>query len=312
MQEHINLKRRRRTIAITALLIAAIIAALLLFYSPATVSTRISLQFEGIESGKNPDDTRFSYEELISEPVLQKLFQDCGLTYDSEYFHQFEVIPVLPENIVQKIKEKRIAGEDYTYFPNEFIIRITPSPSIGMNYSVCEQLAEQYVYSYETYFKETYAFPLVDLENIVGVFNADAYDYPEYETIFENSFNILFSYLDILERDDSEYETTENVTFGDLKQSLARVQDLDVKKMSSLIDTYNLSKDSEQLKIKYYYMIRRYQFEKTRAVNEYTINQTLLNIISANKTTLILPGISGESMSYEALNDSYDSIACLL
>jgi hypothetical protein len=115
--------------------------------------------------------------------------------------------------------------------------------------------------------------------------------------------------LDILERDDSEYETTENVTFGDLKQSLARVQDLDVKKMSSLIDTYNLSKDSEQLKIKYYYMIRRYQFEKTRAVNEYTINQTLLNIISANKTTLILPGISGESMSYEALNDSYDSIA---
>jgi hypothetical protein len=309
MQEHINLKRRRRTIAITALLIAAIIAALLLFYSPATVSTRISLQFEGIESGKNPDDTRFSYEELISEPVLQKLFQDCGLTYDSEYFHQFEVIPVLPENIVQKIKEKRIAGEDYTYFPNEFIIQITPSPSIGMNYSVCEQLAQQYVYSYETYFKETYAFPLVDLENIVGVFNADAYDYPEYETIFENSFNILFSYLDILERDDSEYETSENVTFGDLKQSLARVQDLDVKKMSSLIDTYNLSKDSEQLKIKYYYMIRRYQFEKTRAVNEYTINQTLLNIISANKTTLILPGISGESMSYEALNDSYDSIA---
>merc|ERR1711879_474141 len=207
------------------------------------------------------------------------------------------------------IKDKRIAGEDYTYFPNEFTIRATPNRAIGLTQSMCESVVRQYADTYETYFKNNYTFPFMDLNKLVDNFRFDTYDYPEYETVFENEFAIISSYLNILERDNPEFVSSEGLTFSDLQEGLELARSLDIQKMSSLINSYKLSKDTEQLKIKYLYMIRRYSFEKSKAQNEYQLSQTLLNIVKQNKSTIMIPGVSGESLTYSTVNDTYDTIA---
>ena len=276
---------------------------------PSTVSTRISLQFEGIEDGKNPDDTRFDYNILISDEILEILFQTIGTHYDEAFASSFEVAPVLPNNIVNTIEKKRIAGEDYTYFPNEFQITVTPDASIGLDEATCVKLMDAYPVSFETFFKVNYTFPFMNLENLSDEIDFTKYDYPEYQIVFENKYDIILSYLYTLERDDPEFVSSKGYNFSDLQEALRLSEDLDVKKMTSLVNSYNLSKNSQLLRFKYLYMIRRYELEKNKVYSEYEINQALLNIVQNNKLTLLLPGINGETMTYSQVNDSYDSIA---
>ncbi|MBS7528115.1 hypothetical protein KHM83_15620 [Fusibacter paucivorans] len=300
---------RPKNFVFLSLIIAMVITGLLYFLTPVTVSTSISLQFEGIDKGKNPDNTRFDYTKLVAEDVLMQLFEDAELVYDASYLAQFEVKPVLPAHIVQTIKDKRVAGEDYTYFPNEFVIKVTPSRTLGLTESMCETLMAHYASTYEAYFNDHYTFPFMDLETLVNSFNFDSYDYPEYQTVFENEFAIISSYLNILERDDPEFISSEGYTFSDLQQGLQLTKSLDINKMSSIINSYKLSKDAEQLRIKYLYMIRRYTLQKSKAQSEYQMSQTLLDIVKQNKSTVIVPGMTGEALTYSAVNDTYDTIA---
>lgn len=308
MEEHRRQGKGRGTTVLISLLASIVIVSLLYLFLPVTVSTSISLQFEGIDKGKNPDDTRFDYTELVSAEVIERIFTDIGVEYNEAFAGQFHAKPVLPGNIVDTIKKRRAAGEDYTYFPNEFVISVTPDRSIGLSESICEAAIRQYSTSYESYFKENYTFPFMDLDKLVNNFDFDTYDYPEYETVFNNEFSIISSYLNILERDDPEFVSSENLTFSDLKEGLSLTKRLDISKMSSIINSYHLSKDTEKLKIKYLYMIRRYTLEKNRETNNYTISQTLLDIVKQNDATVIVPGMSGESYTYSALNDTYDTI----
>jgi len=305
---HKKPQKQRRYILLTFLLAVAISGALY-FLTPVTVATSISLQFEGIDQGKNPDDTRFDYTNLISEEVLKLVFQDAQIPYEDAYIYQFHVEPILPSNIVRTIKNKRIAGEDYTYFPNEFTVKVTPDRAIGLTQSMCESVMRQYADTYEAYFKNNYTFPFMDLNKLVDHFSFNTYDYPEYEKVFENEFAIISSYLNILERDDPDFVSSEGLTFSDLQEGLELSRRLDIQKMSSLVNSYKLSKDTEQLKIKYLYMIRRYSLEKSKAQNEYQLSQTLLDIVKQNKSTIMIPGVSGESLTYSAVNDTYDTIA---
>ena len=298
-----------KNLVLASFIIAILAVAFLYIRGNTYVNTSFSIQFDGIEKGINPDNTRFDYNDIISQEALKEIFKFSGVTYKEEYKKNFAVIPILPVAIVKTLEEKRIAGEDYTYFPNEFKVKIRVDSKIGLDKNTCRALADGYKMGYEIYFKDRYSYPFMDLDNLIGYFDYSKYDYPEYKEIFNNEFNVIYSYLNILRKDDSEFRSSDDYTFADIYEGVALLQNLDLKKINALINTYELSKDIEKLRIKYAYMIRRYELEKNKSYGNYEVSQELLNIAKANKKSIIMPGVGGDSVTVSVVNDTYDTLA---
>lgn len=294
---------------ILSFIIAVILVIIVRFTAPVEYRTSFSLQFNGIEKGINPDNTRFDYNEIISEDVLVKVFEVSEVPYDQMYKEAFTVTPVLPGGINKTIEERRKAGEDYTYFPNEFIVKIQVNNKLGLSSSICKKLATNYKDAYEDYFISRYSFPFMDLNTLISYFDYTQYDYPEYAEIFTNKFTIIKSYLDILERDDSVFKGSSEMSFKDFKSAITMVQQYDLGKISALINTHQLSKDTTLLKIKYNYLIRQNTLEQTRVFKQFEVSRDLLDIVKQNDSTLLIPGVSGETMSVTTVNQAYDYLA---
>jgi len=82
-----------------------------------------------------------------------------------------------------------------------------------------------------------------------------------------------------------------------------------LKRITALIDTYELSKDIEKLRIKYAYMIERYERSASTDAQNYTISQELMDIAESKKQTVMVPSGTGEMMAISVLNSSYDQLA---
>ncbi|MBF4695126.1 hypothetical protein [Fusibacter ferrireducens] len=279
------------------------------YWGQVTMSTSFSLQFEGIEKGLNPDNTRFDYSEIISENALRSVFELSQIEYKDQYRQAIEVSPILPVGIVETIEQKHIDGEDYTYFPSEFVVRIKPSAEIGLSKQMSYKLAENYKQGFENYFIKKNTYPYVDIQREMVQYNLSDYDYPEYSRLFESDYNRLLNHLKVLEAEAPEYIGADQLSFRDLMEGIRLSQKLDLQKMNSIISTYKLSKDKDQLKIKYAYMIRRYELEKNKSFGQYSVNQELLNIVKSNTSTVMLPSVTGENLAFSVVNDTYDILA---
>lgn len=295
------------------LIISIALVAIFAIYSISTgksyVTTGFSIQFNGIEKGINPDNTRFVPIEIISPEVLNKVFKEIGMEYKDEYEKNFSISPVLPGNIFETLKQKRINGEDYTYFPNEFVVKIEIDDSIGLNKEICERLASSYTDGYRKFFVENYSYPFRNLSDLEDYLKYEEYDYPEYKEIFDTQFKMIYSYLSILEKDDPAFISSKGYTFLELRESVRKLQRFDLNKINALVSKYYLSKDNNKLKIKYAYMIKRYALSKNAQEKNYEISNNLLNIVKANEKSVMLTGVGSDPVSLSVLNESYDELA---
>ncbi len=299
----------KSTVIIAALILTLISSILIIISENEYITTSFSLQFEGIERGINPDNTRLDYNDIVSEKVLKEVFAAAKLKYKEEYKYNFEVIPVLPEGIEKTLEKSRKEGEDYTYFPNEFLIKIKVDSGLGLDKASCIKVANAYKAAYEQYFISKYSYPFKELGQVIDYLNYENYDYPEYIEIFKNEYNIIYSYLELLHRDDPEFKSSVGYTFLDIKEAVARSQNYDLNKIDALISKYQLTKDNSKLKIKYAYMLRRYALEKDKNSKNYQISNELLSIVKNNEKDVIVPGLTDGTVSITLINDNYDTLA---
>ncbi len=302
-------KNNKKVILLISCVVAMALVGLVYIIGDTYVSTGFSIQFDGIEKGINPDNTRFDYRDIASEKALKEVFQLADVEYKEEYKDYISVHPILPGNIVEKLKEKRVEGEEYTYFPNEFKISIKVDDGIGLDKATCKLIGDVYKEGYEQYFIKNYSYPFMDLDKLIQNFDYSKYDYPEYDTIFDNEFSLIHSYLQILRKDNPEFKSSKGYTFLDVIEGVSLLENLDLKKINALISTYELSKDVGKLRIKYAYMLMRYELEKNKKHNQYEVSQELLKIAEANKKNIIMPGMAGGTITVSAVNDAYDTLA---
>lgn len=272
-------------------------------------ASTISFQYKGIDKGLNPDGTRFEINKLISEEVMKLVFEKAQLNYDAENLSQFEVKPLLPIGIVETIKQKREKGEPYTYFPNEFEIRIHPKLFGNLNFMYAKKISASYKDGYESYFKDTYQYPFTNLENTFGQFDYSKYDYPEVTKVLDNEYNMLISYLSVLQDEDPQFRSAKKLSFQDMVATLRSSKSLDLNRISATVNAFNLTKNKEMLILKYQYMIRRYELEKNKDFGEYSISKELLSILKTKENGVILPSISGSPVTVKTLDKSYDALA---
>ena len=302
-----NIVKRNRNIFLMSLIIASLMVGIYNFTAPIEANIIISLQFNGIEKGLNPDGTRFKYMDIISEDSLRYICKKLKLDYKETLKDNVYIEPILPSNIVDSIKEKRINGEDYTYYPNEFNIKLKIDKNIDKKYA--EKFIKNFSSEYEKYFKYKYQYPFMELKSIIEYFDYDKYDYPEIYMVFQNEFNMIFSYLDVLINDDKNFISSKGYTFNDIKEAINISKNIEINRIDSLVNGYRLTKDKESLILKYEYMIRKYELDKEKNYNNYENLNTLISIIKNNEKSVILNSVGGSLITVKKLDDTYDTVA---
>ncbi len=304
------MKKNRLVMIIAVSLICAVLAvAAYQLTGSKIIATTISIQFEGIEEGLNPDDTRFDYNEIVSADAIKAASSIANIEYNKAFTSLIEVQPILPVNIVDNIKSRRVKGESYTYFPNEFKITIRPDDSIGLDQKACLLLLDAYKEGYDTYFNDKYKYPFVDISDMTSYFDYSNYDYPELTKVFDNEFNMISSYLNVLINDDPDYVSSEGITFSDIQETINISKRLDMDQIDAYVNAYELTDNLDQLILKYEYMIRRYERDKNKAENQYTASESLVTLLEEKKSSVLLPGSNGEMITVSQLDSSYDDIA---
>lgn len=297
-----------RTVIITFCM-AFIICAFVIFIGGVDVNSKISIQYKGSGKGLSPDGTLYDYNEIVSEDVLKIAYKKLGMPYDESAKSAFIVRPVMPENAIDNIISKNESGVKYSYFPNEFQIVINTGIKTTIGYFQAERLSQVICESYKEYFNEKYRYPFFDMDNITKNFNYANYDYPEMTKVFQNEYNLMLSYLNILIADDPEFVNSKGVTFQDIKDSVLLSKNIDLNKIDSIVSTYKLTKDKTKLINKYEFIIRRMSFEAGKVQGEYNISKQLIAILKKQQNNVILPSINGEMTTIKSLDKSYDAMA---
>ncbi len=291
------------------LIIALIVFFALSLMPTKTIATSISMQFNGVAKGMYPDNTRFSHLDLVDADILSSIFEYSGIPFDEQYTRAFTVEPVVPANMIENLKKKRAAGEDYTYYPNEFVIKITPDLAEGLSKDMATTVAENYQAAYTEFFKDRFTFPFLDLQSLVDNFNYIDYDYPEYEIVLDNLFNVIVGYLRILEKDAPTFTASNGMNFSGVREGIGLMRSIDLQRISSLVHTYSLTKDFDELIMKYEYTIRQYELNHAMDLRNLEVRTALLGVVENNKATMMLQGLTGEAVGVSVVNKIYDSIA---
>ena len=302
-------KNKNILILITIVVFALIIVGGYNSTRAIEISTTISLQFDGVEKGLNPDDTRFDYKEIISEEAIKFVAQKAEVEYREELLELVSITPVLPGSIVETIKGRRIKGEEYTYFPNEFIISINSNEELGYDQEKSLRLLKSYKDGYEEYFIDKYTYPFIGLGKMLSYFDYSKYDYPELTKVFDSEFNMISSYLNVLISDNPEFVSSKGYTFNDIKETINLSKNLDLNQIDALVSAYELTNDLDKLILKYEYMIKKYQLDKNKKENQYAVSDSIIAILESNESSVVLPGIAGDFITVSALDDTYDTIA---
>lgn len=302
-----NTLRRLGTLLVSLIVAIASVTAVDAFLPKDNVQ-RISIHHENIEKGLTPSGTRFDYNELTSTDVLDYLSQETGIPYSEQWRRFIEVEPVLPATVLNTIETKRMAGEDYTYFPNEFRVRFKIDQST-VSTDEFQALSANYSKAYHNFFIDRYQYPFVDLEQAINAFQYSNYDYPELTDVFDRKYESLLSYLAVLIQEDSDFVSSEGVTFSDLRDTILLTKDLDLNQIDALVTGNTLTKDPGQLIAKYQYMIEQLELSKNKRNDETQTSEELLSLLEQNKSTVVLLGAGAENISISKVDGVYDTIA---
>lgn len=303
------MNRRRFLLILGSLVIALGLVFALNSMMQNDYETVLSLQFEGVEKGINPDGTRFNYESIVSEEALKLVAKNAELPYDPSIKKAIRIQPILPSKIIDSIKKKRVSGTDYTYYPNEFKISLDPTKLEEYSRNDAEGFMSNYKIGYEDYFLQQNQYPFMDLDKILNYFDFEDYDYPELSIVYDKEFNMIFSYLDVLIADDPEFISSEGYSFKDIKETIKTSKDLELNQINALVNAFQLTKNTDELILKYEYMIKRYELEIGEKNQVSEISDELLAVLEANKKSVLIPNGGGESMTIETHDESYDEVA---
>ncbi len=271
-------------------------------------STIFSLQFEGIDRGLNPDGTRFNASEIISEDALKFVAKSSDIEYNPAWLDSISMKSMLPRGIVKTIQEKRVESDGYTYFPNEFKIVMSVNEENGVSKEIATKLMENYKIGYEQYFIDKYSYPYIDLSYMIGYFDYSQYDYPELTKVFDNQINMVLSYLTVLANDDPEFVASNGSTFNDVRASISTAKNIELAQINSVVNAYKLTKDKEELLLKYAYMIRRYELEFANQAGSAAASEDALSLLEGKESSVVLPS-GGDAINLDNSNSTYNALA---
>ncbi len=321
----INGRKIIAAFVIVALLFGIILPGFTTSYK-SIAKIALSFNYQGIEKGLDPHGDKFNISEIKSPAIIdaalnqldKQALSEKGVKAD-DLRRYIEIQPIIPGNIVELLEMKKKADkadvknlEDYSYYPNEFIIQLNVPKEWKLSKGDVQQVLGQIVDTYIENFYTQYTDRQI-LADIVTNLDYAEYDYPEVSSIVKNQVNTIQSYLSSKSKEANEFRAkSTGLTFQDIIESLNVIENVDLDRMDSLIIAFKLSKDKTNL-IKYYeYKIRQAELLQAKKQDEARVTGEMLDKFQKDKNLVVLPGVGQETgglVEVEGSNSYYDTLA---
>lgn len=306
-----NMARRRRlyryliAIAVCAGLLASLLMTGIgqIIGNGSYAQSVITLQYEGIESGLDPNGAAFDINKLKSPVVIEGALTELGIMDIGveEIRKNIEIEGVIPEDAIERITViQQMAQEDaenyekildVEYFPSQYIVSLYQGR--GMSASETREILNAVVESYRAWFLDTYANTAV-LTVTGNLIRYQDYDYAESVDMLQAQIDIMQDYVSerLAQAPDFRSAAT-GLSFGDIVTSLETIESIDMANLSSYIENNVLTKD-RQRQIEYYnYKIKNYTMELSELQTQLAAVQNTLDtyvkdpvvIVSSQETT---------------------------
>lgn len=236
---------------IAAVTLCSFLAANLYVDRHQTYSSKVIIQYTDscISEGKNLKGQPFDSNEIKSPAVIESVLNDLGYSNKKidSIRQKVSVTSVTPKDksAIKDAKEK--LGEEYTYYPNTFVISYRGNAS----YETTRDILNSLITSYFEYYSENYLY-LATLTEVDYDINNKNFDYLEQAELIENNVKQTISSLSQYSRDSNDYRSpTIGLTFSDLLSDFQMLEDFSLPLVFSKIYEGQVSVNKQLLIDKY-------------------------------------------------------------
>ncbi|MBR0412039.1 MAG: diguanylate cyclase [Eubacterium sp.] len=179
------------------LIVALLGASWVYFYANSqqvyTASTVIRYENDAIGQGLTPNGSKLDVSEIYSSTVIKGAIEDLGLncTVD-EVRSKVKVTPIIPAEEEEKKATAISKGEEYSYFPTDYLITYEVGSERSMNFA--GNMLDAIVKNYYSFYSEKYVDQLI-LPNNASNISSNDYDYIESAEILQASIKEIDDYL---------------------------------------------------------------------------------------------------------------------
>ena len=179
------------------LIVALVGAAWVYFYADSqqvyTATTVIRYANDAISDGLTPNGSKLDVSEIYSSTVIKGAIEDMGLncTVD-EVRSKVKVEAIIPEEEEAKKETALSKGEEYSYFPTDYIISYEVGSERSANFA--GNMLDAIVKNYYSFYSEKYVDQLI-LPNNASNIKSNDYDYIESAEIIQQSIKDIDDYL---------------------------------------------------------------------------------------------------------------------
>ncbi len=286
------------------------------FFRNSYVRGLISFNYEGIESGLDPNGAAFDPFMLKSPAVLEPALDSIGKSanYLSALRDNLDIQAVQPADVVERITVIKQMAEsdpsnyekllDVNYYPSQYVVYLYYDGTFTQKEMT--SLLNAVFESYREYFFATYADSSV-VSVMTNLLNSDDYDYSATMELMETQIDVMQSYIKSKKEEAPEFRSTSTgMSFEDIASSLDFIESVDIARINSYIQNRSLTKNRNQLIEYYQYLIDHTEDE----LGEEKLK--LQNVTEAlegyEKDPVIVVGGQEQAVELTGKNEYYDTL----
>ncbi|MBR2590407.1 MAG: diguanylate cyclase [Clostridia bacterium] len=247
------------------ILIVALLGAIgVYFYADSqqayTATTVIRYANGAIENGLTPNGSELDVSEIYSSTVIKGAIEDLGLNCSvDEVRSHVKVTPIIPEEEAGKQQTAIDKGEEYEYFPTDYVITYEADSEKSMNYA--GTMLDAIIKNYYAFYSEKYVDQQI-LPNNASNISANDYDYIESAEIIQESVKDIDDYLMQKKASYPDFRASATgYTFTDLENIYNYISNHKVPSLYAGILQHKYTKDNDLLLKK-----------QTKRIEDYEIN----------------------------------------
>ncbi len=274
------LNRWKHMIFIFSVLGAILVYKYAMYNQEYTAQTIISYTNQTASRGETPNGSPIDVTEIYSSTVITNVLEDIDADISADTIRsKCKVEGITPEDEETKKAALLEKGEEYTYFPTDYVVSYSVSSDYTKEFA--RTVLDSIIKNYFTIYGEKYINQQTLPNNKVS--DADSqYDYIERAEILETWVNNISDYLAAKKDANPDYRSAgTGYSFTDLYEIYNSIEEYDIPEIYSLILEQTVSADRETLIKKYKNDIDTYQLDLENLNSKISDLQSLINEYSA-------------------------------
>ena len=265
--------------ACLGLVISAIIFLAYSNFSHVNTATRVAFSFKGSSLGIYPDNSKFSYQDLIASDIIYNALKneqfDTSEDFQNKIKSAISVEGIIPADKV-KARDRLIASGQTVpiIIPDEYSLSLNLTRSFPLSLEQRKHLLNSVVNSFRAKFERTYAVPPIALSSLATALQSA--DYDDFERILADNSDRINTYLTDLRKEAGTFRSGRTkFSFGDLINENQDFNQIYKNKTLGLIHEGNLARDRKSALIKLDYQLyelsnlEKHQTEEERTAREF-------------------------------------------